>query len=157
MTSIKEKKFETEQAELMAKLTLQIEKFCQEKERFFAKKFNLTPMEFRCLRLIDDNIMVSSKMLVKSLKLSPGRISHLTESLEKKGLVTREIDANDRRFVTITLTDKAGDFMKKLKREYINLHRGILNYLPKDKRVEIFNNLEFFFLALKDWSEHLRK
>jgi len=147
--------FETEQAKLMANLTLQMEKFCQVKEHFFASKFNLTPAEFRCLRYIKDNTIMTTKELAKQMKLTPGRITHLLNSLEKKKLIDRTIDANDRRSIQVTLTPEAVDFINNVIKEYSNLHEEILKYLPNEKRVEILNNMKFFFVALKDWAEEL--
>lgn len=155
MSGANEKRFEKEQAKLMADLTLQMEKFCRVKESFFASKFDLTPVEFRCLRIIKDNFEVPSKTLVKTMNLSPGRITHLVDSLEKKGLVSRKMDPNDRRSILVRLTEDALVFLEKIQDEYIQLHEEILKYLPKGKRVEIFNNLEYLFMALKDWSNKL--
>jgi len=155
MSGVNEKQFEKEQAILMANLTFQMEKFCRLKESFFASKFNLTPVEFRCLRIINENLEVPSKTLVKTMHLSPGRITHLVDSLEKKGLVSRKMDPNDRRSILVRLTDDALVFLGKIQDEYIQLHEEILQYLPKGKRVEIFNNLEYLFMAMKDWSNKL--
>jgi DNA-binding MarR family transcriptional regulator len=144
--------FELEQARLMANLTLQMEKFCQVKENFFASKFNLTPAEFRCLRAIKDSPKVTTKELAKTMKLSPGRITHLLNSLEIKNLVFRDIDRSDRRSIQVTLTDDAVIFIDRVISEYSELHVQILRYLPKSKRIEILNNMKFFFMALKDWA-----
>ncbi len=155
MSDANEKRFAKEQARLMADLTLQMEKFCRIKEIFFTSKFDLTPVEFRCLCIIKDNFEVSGKMLVNTMHLSPGRITHLVDSLEKKGLVIRKMDPNDRRSILVRLTDDALVFLGKIQDEYIQLHEEILEYMPKGKRVEIFNNLEYLFMALKDWSNKL--
>jgi len=155
MSGVNEKRFEKEQAKLMADLTFQMERFCRMKESFFASKFDLTPVEFRCLRIIHENLEVPSKTLVKIMHLSPGRITHLIDSLEEKGLIVRQLDLNDRRSILVRLNDDALVFFGKIQEEYIQLHHEILKYIPKGKRVEIFNNLEYLFLALKDWSNKL--
>jgi DNA-binding MarR family transcriptional regulator len=86
------------------------------------------------------------------MKLSPGRITHLLNSLEIKNLVFRDIDRSDRRSIQVTLTDDAVIFIDRVISEYSELHVQILRYLPKSKRIEILNNMKFFFMALKDWA-----
>lgn len=98
---------------------------------------------------------MTTKELAKQMKLTPGRITHLLNSLEKKKLIDRTIDANDRRSIQVTLTPEAVDFINNVIKEYSNLHEEILKYLPNEKRVEILNNMKFFFVALKDWAEEL--
>jgi DNA-binding MarR family transcriptional regulator len=143
---------ETEQSTLLANLTLQLEKFCQVKEYFFAHKFNLTPAEFRCLRLIRDNDLINTKELARLMKLTPGRITHLLNALERKNLIDRAIDKRDRRSIQVSLTEHSGEFIAKIISEYEKLHQGIINNLPADKRDEIMNNLNYFFIALRDWA-----
>lgn len=146
---------ETEQAKLMANLTLQMEKFCQIKENFFASKFNLTPTEFRCLRAIKEAQVVTTKELSKTMNLSPGRITHLLNSLDNKKLVNRDIDKLDRRSIKVTLTASAVTFIDNVIKEYQNLHEQILRFLPESERTQILNNMKYFFIALKDWAEEI--
>lgn len=44
--------------------------------------------------------------IVKEMDVSSARIAQTLNSVEKKGFITREIDANDRRRVIVKLTDK---------------------------------------------------
>ena len=143
---------ESDYSALLANLTLQLEKFCQIKEYFFANKFNLTPAEFRCLRFIRDNNLINTKELARLMKLTPGRITHLLNALERKNLIDRAIDKSDRRSIQVTLTEHTGEFLKKIINEYTKLHEEILKYLPTDKRDEIMNNMNYFFMALRDWA-----
>ena len=43
--------------------------------------------------------------LATALKVTSGRISTLLAALEKKGLIEREVDPNDRRIVHVNLTE----------------------------------------------------
>ncbi len=153
-----EKKIATsqiEQARMMANLTIQLEKFCQIKDRFFNSKFKLTPAEFRCLRIIKENEAVSTKTLAKQMKLTPGRITHLLNSLEFKNLISRQIDKNDRRGIQTFITPDAFSFIDKVINEYTKLHEEILEYLPKDKRESILENVVLFFDAMKKWEDRV--
>ena len=143
------------QAKMMAYITLQMEKFYQVKEHFFASKFNLTPTEFRCMRFINDEVVINTKTLAKQMRLTPGRITHLLNSLERKRLLTRTIDKKDRRSIQVRLTFEAIAYIDKIIDEYIKLHEEILKYLPEERKPEIINNMKFFFTALIQWSEKL--
>jgi len=143
------------QAKMMAYITLQMEKFCQIKEHFFASKYNLTTTEFRCIRFINDEVVVNTKTLAKQMRLTPGRITHLLNSLENKRLLTRKIDKKDRRCIQVRLTFEAISYIDKIIEEYIQLNEEILKYLPENKRTEIIKNMKFFFKALMEWSEKL--
>lgn len=46
--------------------------------------------------------------LATALKVTSGRISTLLAALEKKGLIEREVDPNDRRIVHVNLTEQGG-------------------------------------------------
>jgi DNA-binding MarR family transcriptional regulator len=143
---------ETEQSSLLANLTLQMEKFCQVKEYFFAHKFNLTPAEFRCLRFIRDNDLINTKELARLMKLTPGRITHLLNALERKNLIDRAIDKSDRRSIQVSLTEHTGEFLAKIIAEYTKLHEEIIKYIPVEKREDVMSNLNYFFMALRDWA-----
>ena len=54
--------------------------------------------------------------LATALKVTSGRISTLLAALEKKGLIEREVDPNDRRIVHVNLTEQ-GRAKAKLQRE----------------------------------------
>ena len=48
---------------------------------------------------------MTPSQLASSLKASSGRISTVLAALEKKGLITRDIDPDDRRVIRVNLTD----------------------------------------------------
>jgi len=145
-------KLEKKQARIIEQMTFELEKFCRFKESFFAEKFNLTPLEFRCLRFINDNNTVSSKMIANYMGLTPGRITQFLNSLDNKKLLKRTIEKNDRRIINITLTAKAKSFLDNAINEYIKLHQDILQFIPKEKREQILDSMIIFFESLKTWS-----
>ena len=50
--------------------------------------------------------------LATALKVTSGRISTLLAALEKKGLIEREVDPNDRRIVHVNLTEQGREDMR---------------------------------------------
>lgn len=153
MNSDNKKQKMKEQAIEMAQLIFQLEKICQEKENYFANKFNLTSGEFRCLRLLKDNCYYSTKGIANQMDLTSGRITHIISSLEKKGYVTREIDTNDRRNIKVSLTDEALPFIQKLDKQYNKLHESIIATIEEQEREPMINSLDTMFSALTLWKE----
>ena len=49
--------------------------------------------------------------LATALKVTSGRISTLLAALEKKGLIEREVDPNDRRIVHVNLTEEFATYV----------------------------------------------
>ena len=95
-----------EQSKFLAELTCELAKTCSEKEVYFAKTFNLTPAEFKCLREFGDQSEIPVKELCRRLQLTPGRITHILTNLEDKSFLFRKADPVDKRNVTVYLTKK---------------------------------------------------
>jgi DNA-binding MarR family transcriptional regulator len=150
MTNPKSKRAHSES---LLNLIIQLVKFCQEKEQYFANLYNLTTVELRSLQYFKTNPCTSVKELSIKMGLTPGRITHIITSLEKKKLITREIDETDRRSINVCLTSKAIPFAENLNKSYIELHEKILENIPIEKREPIINTLEELVKAFKTWNE----
>lgn len=144
-------------AELMANLTCELSRTCTNKEHFFAAKYDLTPAEFRCLRLFRDSPSIAIKSIAIQMKLTPGRITHILTSLEDKKYIERKIDQKDKRNVIVHLTESSKPFLKVVNDNHVKLHEDILQKLPDDKREFILESMEEVIKALKTWSDNSRK
>jgi DNA-binding MarR family transcriptional regulator len=142
-------------SEKMADLTCELAQTCNEKENYFASTFNLTPAEFKCLRLFTKNDSVTIKTISILMKLTPGRITHILTSLEEKHLIVRELDAQDRRNVIVSLTSNSKPFIKNLNETHILLHTEILEKIDPEKREFVIEAMNDVIKALKKWSESL--
>ena len=142
-----------EHSESLLNLILQLVKFCQEKEQYFANLYNLTIVELRSLQYFKTYPCTSVKELAKKMELTPGRITHIITSLEKKKLITREIDETDRRSINVCLTSKAVPFTKNLNKSYIDLHEKILDNISVKKREPIIKALQELVKAFQVWNE----
>ncbi|WEV53801.1 MarR family transcriptional regulator [Bifidobacterium sp. ESL0704] len=113
--------------------------------------------------------------LAVALHASSGRISALLKALESKGLVSREIDAKDRRNVLVSLTDAgreqaAGDQGKidsavcwifsqmgeRRAREFVNLAEEFIVYLTVCKPGEDRPSAAEVSQAFADWEQRHR-
>jgi DNA-binding MarR family transcriptional regulator len=144
-----------ELSEKMADLTCELAQTCNEKENYFASTFNLTPAEFKCLRLFTKKDSQSIKIISNLMKLTPGRITHILTSLEEKHLIVRELDPMDRRNVIVSLTAQSKPFIKNLSENHIKLHAEILEKIDPDKREFIVDAMNDVIRALKKWSDSL--
>jgi DNA-binding MarR family transcriptional regulator len=152
-TTHKSTRYLSEHARLVVNLTLQLEKYSQVKESFFSRKFKLTPVEFKLMRILKKDGVKSTKNLAELMKLSPGRITHLLNSLDTKQFITRYIDTNDRRSIRVKITDHAHIYLDKVIKEYYAFHDEITGFLPTENRQEILNDLKIFLNAMNEWAE----
>ena len=144
-----------QQAEKMAKLTCELARSCQAKENYFASIFNLTPAEFKCLRLFTDNNVLSIKEIIYHLEITPGRITHILTSLEAKDYIKRRIDPTDKRNVQVFLTEKSEPFIKELNESHVKLHEDILENIEVDKRETVIDAMQEVITALHQWSRDI--
>ena len=141
----------------MLDLILQLVKICQFKEQYFASLYNLTTVELRCLQYFESHNSISVKELSKSMELTPGRITHILTSLEKKKLVTREINKDDRRGINVYLTKKAIPFTKNLKENYVKFHEKLLRNIPEEKREIIKTALKELLRAFEILNKEIKE
>lgn len=139
--------------ETLAGLICELTRNCNQKEDFFAASFNLTPAEVRLLMLFSFENTYSIKHLRETLNLTPGRITHIVESLEKKKLVERFQDADDKRNVFVRLLPKANIFIQNLKDNYSLLHQNLLKNVNKEDIEKIFESLKVLIETFKKWTQ----
>jgi len=138
-------------AEATAELLCDLTRMCNIKEEHFASSFNLSPGEFRLLKLFAFKNSYTIKELCELLSLTPGRITHLTDSLGRKKLVIKKINPVDKRNVTIILSKKSSEFIKNVYENHINFHNGILiNVSTKEKEV-LNKSLTIIVESFKKW------
>ncbi|MBN1302412.1 MAG: MarR family transcriptional regulator [Melioribacteraceae bacterium] len=151
-----ESRKKTEQlAEEMAELTCELARTCSDKENYFASLFNLTPAEFKCLRLFSKTNSLTIKTISVLMNLTPGRITHILTSLEKKKFIKRKTDTYDKRNVIVTLTGNSEPFLKNLNHSHIKLHEEILQNIEQGKHEEILDAIKQLINALRTWSAKL--
>lgn len=141
-------------AESMSVLTCELAKTCSEKEQYFASLYNLTPAEFKCLKLFNENKMMSIKEITFYMNITPGRITHILTSLESKKFIKRKIDQVDKRNVQVHLTGKSQPFIKNLTENHIKIHEEILERIDPDKRELVVDLMGDLLHALKDWFQN---
>ncbi|MEA4920664.1 MAG: transcriptional regulator [Clostridiaceae bacterium] len=72
----------------------------------------------------------------KFMKISSARIAVALNNLEKKGLITRRIDINDRRRILVELTPKGKTQVDKVKRQMVESFTQIISQLGEEDAKE---------------------
>lgn len=135
----------------VAELICELTRNCNIKEEYFASSFNLSPTEVRLLKLFVSTPTYTIKEIRDRLKLTPGRITHILTSLEAKKLISRSLDANDKRVILVTLMPKANALIKNLHQNYHELHNRILQNVKEEEIEKILSSLEILVDVFRKW------
>lgn len=137
--------------EVLAEMLCELTRQCGIKEDFFAKSFRLSPTEVRVLKLFSFSDTFTIKDIKEKLKVSPGRVTHIIESLEKKKLLKRVRETTDRRNVKIRLMPNAQPHITNLHKNYNKLHKEILKSISAKDMKKIYFSLETLNEVFKKW------
>jgi DNA-binding MarR family transcriptional regulator len=134
----------------LADLTFHLLAHCREKEIRFAEKHDLTQAEFRCLRYFGTNEYMSNKQISQRMKLTPGRLTRIIDSLINKKYMMREIDPTDRRYMRVNLSEHGISLVQRLNNDYANIHLDILSGIEVDQQKPLLTAMSNLVSALKE-------
>ena len=110
--------------------------------RELAAKARVTWPQLACLLAIAEKEKTTATLISRQVFLSPSTIVGILDRLEAKGLARRKRDENDRRVITITITEKG----KRLARSAPSLLQDTLTEalreLPAKEQIGIAESLE---------------
>ena len=138
-------------AEITAELLCDLTRMCNIKEENFALSFNLSPGEFRLLKLFVFKNPYTVKELCELLSLTPGRITHLVGSLESKKLITKKTNTTDKRGVTIYLSPKSKKYIQNVYNSHISFHKEILKHIDENEKEVLNKSLTIIVDSFKKW------
>lgn len=87
--------------------------------------------------------------LAETLRLDKSTVSRSVDNLVSGGLVLRETDPDDRRYVALRLSDKGGRLFAELEERMDIYFLEILEELPADKREQVLDSLMLLAAAVK--------
>ncbi len=135
-------------ADVMAELMFKMEKACRVKEDRFSTICGLSTMEFRCVKRLSESCFTSVRALSNKMDLTPSRLTHLLNGLEKKKLITREIDLHDRRIIRVSLNDNGIKSAKKVNKEYAQFHLKLLKFIDRNEMSPMLLHLQHFLNSI---------
>lgn len=95
-----------------------------------------------------NNRCISLNELAQLLNLKNSTMSRTVNNLVTSELAKRDIDPNDRRYVTISLTESGTKIFKGIE-EGMNLYfKKIYNFMPADKRGQVMESMEILVDAI---------
>ena len=136
----------------LADLTFHLLAHFREKEIRFAEKHGLTQAEFRCLRYFGANECMNNKQISERMKLTPGRLTRIIDSLITKNYMMREIDPTDRRYMRVNLSENGNFIVQQLNNNYVDVHRDILSGIDLQYQKPMINAMNHLVSALKKWA-----
>ena len=99
--------------------------------------------------LLQENQPVSMKEIAAYMKVSHSRITHLMDSLLKKGYITRTSGTDDRRVYFATITKAGVKIAGVYKNKNIDMFKDFLKKLPKEQIEPIYAALEYWLSSLQ--------
>ena len=102
------------------------------------------------LRRVESPHRLTAGALGKAMMLSPGALTNRVDRLVARGLVTRDVDPDNRRQVLIGLTDEGGRVADRLLDVVAAGHRDILSGLSARERDSLAGTLRRLLLSLGD-------
>lgn len=103
---------------------------------------DLTPEQFLLIDLLWNNGPMSQQNLADTMRKDKNSITKLVDGLEKKQLVKRQRDRNDRRSNLVVLTSKADDMKLYAKEKGISMLDGIIRGISEEEMRAFFATLD---------------
>ena len=133
----------------LADLTFHLSAHCREKEIHFAEKHGLTQTEFRCLRYIGKKECVNNKQISERMRLTPGRLTRIIDSLISKNYMKRRIDPTDRRYMRVNLSRNGISVVQQLNNDYVDIYQDILSGIDLNQHKPLIIAMDNLVSAFK--------
>jgi DNA-binding MarR family transcriptional regulator len=93
---------------------------------------------------------ISLNELAEILTLDKSTMSRTVNNLVDSQLAVRELHPEDRRYVTIKLTDKGNDVFKDVEKGMEEYYNSIFTRIPESKREQILESLKLLIDAVNE-------
>jgi DNA-binding MarR family transcriptional regulator len=102
---------------------------------------DLTPPDAGILRLLRIAAGLSQQELAARLKIHPSRLVAILDNLEKRGLVERRANPDDRRLYSLHLAPAGGEALQRIGKVAREHQDALLSALSKEERDQLANLL----------------
>lgn len=92
---------------------------------------------------------ISVNELAELLNLDKSTVSRTVEQLVNQGILIREPDSNDRRYVALRLTDQGEKLFKSIEQRMEKYFTEILDSISEEKQEQVIESLQLLAEALK--------
>ena len=101
------------------------------------KPYNLTPMQFTILHTLSRLSGMSSAELSRRFNVTPQTMGEMVANLERRALLVRGQDENNRRALRLTLTEDGRRLVKQCDADMGQVEAGLLEGLTPRQREEL--------------------
>ncbi len=137
----------------MAESIFTLRQKCIAKDMYFVHNFCISLAEYNCLVLFFTQENYGVKDLAAALDITPGGVTRIITSLEKRGIIKRRISPEDRRNIDVSLTAKGKRMVIELRNASMELHGKILNQIEPELQEPVVDALEHLIDAIDFWIE----
>ncbi|EOY4664705.1 MarR family winged helix-turn-helix transcriptional regulator [Vibrio alginolyticus] len=130
---------DTEPMAIMGRL-MRIAKHMESRVAELHKKYDLKMGEFdvlATLRRAGSPYCLTPSALIESMMLTSGAMTNRLDKLEKKGFITRTHSKEDRRSVTVELTEQGLTLIDKLVLEHVDVQQSLLHGLEGNEKEQV--------------------
>lgn len=93
---------------------------------------------------------ISLNELAQILTLDKSTMSRTINNLVEDSLVVRELHSEDRRYITIKLTDEGIKIFKNIEGGMNEYYKNIFKYISEDKREQVLESLKLLIEAVSE-------
>lgn len=93
---------------------------------------------------------LSLNELSEALGLDKSTMSRTIENMVSSGLVEREIDTKDRRYVQIKLTDKGVLAYEEMENNMESFFENVIESIPEEKRDQVVESMQYLLKAIPE-------
>ena len=93
---------------------------------------------------------ISMIELADLLGLDKSTMSRTINNLVEAGLVKRDIDTENRRYISIQLTDQGIEVFESIENSMYRYYSDIFKSIPEDKRNQVLDSLEILVKSVKE-------
>lgn len=94
---------------------------------------------------------ISLNELAEILHLESSSMSRTVNNLVNAGLVKRDIDPEDRRYITITLTTNGQVSFEDIENTMNSYYSNVYSALPVDKRAQVIDSFHLLVTAMNEY------
>lgn len=92
---------------------------------------------------------LSVNVLAEVLGLDKSTVSRSIDKLVGDGLVIRDTDPEDRRYVVLRLSDKGEAVFREIEKRMVTYFEEVIAAIPPEKRGQIIDSIQFLIKAVK--------
>ena len=112
--------------------------------KYFAKELsrndiNLTPEQYLVMDILWDAEVMSQQAIADIIQKDKNSVTKFIDSLEKKGLVYRQVNKTDRRVNNIVVSEEGMKLKAKTTEVAIGMMRNVLNNIKEEDLVALDN------------------